>query len=362
MPKRYLREAVRLYGEGIDLDWAVRISYVHQVYGLFAQNLKEHFPKTQDMDTVKTLLLAANQNRFEAMKMTGELVKLYRIFAENGIRAVPLKGAVLAKMLYADPTCRHATDIDMLIRHEDFDAARKILAERGYTSGKSYVSTPKKTEVYESKFHDYDFVSPNDVKLELHWRVADIRAAEILTCDNAISVISFYGQELPTYTPEEWLVYLAYHGVHHGYMWMKWLVDFETMARYSGVDRKAAMALAEEKGLAWALRASFELVRLTAGVDGAGQENCSNRLALEMFRVLTKSEGQKDETFMAYRSYLDAELLRRGLLSDRERARRIDPSEKDFERFDFSDRFFFLYYIVRGPYKLYRMIADRLGR
>ena len=358
MPKKYLKRAKEIYLGGLDLDEAVNISYTHQVFTLFARNLKEHFPDADENESVKTLYVAANRNRFEAMRQTGELVKLYRAFTGAGIRTVPLKGVLLSKMLYGDPTYRYATDIDLLIAHEDFDKARELLAENGYSSNKEYVSTPKQTEVYESKFHDYDFVSKDGVKLELHWRVADIKAAEILTCGNALQTVSFFGQELPTYTPEEWLVYLAYHGVHHGYMWMKWLTDFDTMARCPSVDREAAMALAEEKGLAWALRASYALVYIVSG----GEESGANvsRLTREMLGVLTKSNGLKDDIFMAYRSFLDSELERRGLLTDREKTRRIDPSEKDFERFHFSDRFFFLYYVVRGPYKVYRMIAEKL--
>ncbi len=358
MPKAYLRKAESIFRSGIDLDEAVRIAYVHQVYSLFATNLKEHFPEAGGNEAVRTLYLAANRNRFESMKQTGELVRLYTAFTEGGIKTVPLKGVLLSKMLYNDPTYRYATDIDLLIPHEDFDKARQILAEQGYTSNKEYVATAKQTEVYESKFHDYDFVSKDGVKLELHWRVADIKAAEILTCDNADSTVDFFGRELPGYTPEEWLVYLAYHGVHHGYMWMKWLTDFDTMARHPDVDRKAAMSLAEEKELDWALRASYALVYLVTGGD-EGRDITLSRLTEEMLGVLTNSNGQKDDVFMAYRSFLDTELERRGLLTDRERMRRIDPSEKDFETFHFSDRFFFLYYIVRGPYKLYRTLTGK---
>ena len=358
MPKKYLKKAQDIFKTGLDLDEAVRIAYVHQVYSLFARNLKDHFPEAGENEAVKAMYVAANRNRFDSMKQAGELVRLYRVFTDNGLRTVPLKGVLLSKMLYDDPTYRYATDIDLLIRHDDFDRAKEILAEQGYTSNKEYVSTAKQMEVYESKFHDYDFESKDGTKLELHWRVADIKAAEILTCDNADSTVLFFGQELPTYTPEEWLIYLAYHGVHHGYMWMKWLTDFDTLARHASVDRKAAMELAAEMGLDWALRASYAMAYLVSG----GDENAVSvsRLTEEMAGVLTKSNGQKDDVFIAYRSFLDTELERRGLLTDKEKTRRIDPSEKDFETFHFSDRFFFLYYVVRGPYKLYRVLKGKI--
>ena len=43
MPKKYLKKAQDIFRNGLNLDEAVRIAYVHQVYSLFARNLKDHF-------------------------------------------------------------------------------------------------------------------------------------------------------------------------------------------------------------------------------------------------------------------------------------------------------------------------------
>ena len=240
MPEVYLKRAERLYSEGLDLSECVKIAYVHQVYGLFASNLKKYFPAAGQAtrsgeasgitDEIRGLYENANKNKIAAMKQSGELVRLVRLMEGAGIRAVPMKGVILSKILYGEATYRVATDIDILVPHEKLAEAKELLLSHGYKCLKDYVETEKQTEVYESKFHDYDFESENGVRLELHWRVADYKNAEILSIDDAQSELEFYGQILPSFCAEELLVYLAYHGVHHGYMWMKWLVDFDALS------------------------------------------------------------------------------------------------------------------------------------
>ncbi len=368
MPEIYLRRAEKLYSEGIDLEEAIRISYVHQVYGLFAANLKKYFPGLSQAtrrgeesgitDMVRELYRNADRNKIACMKQAGELVKLVRLMNEAGIRAVPLKGVVLSKILYGEATYRVATDIDLLIPHDEIGRAKEILLDHGYTCLKDYVETKKQTEVYESKFHDYDFESESGVRLELHWRVADFMNVALLSIDDAKSELEFYGQILPSFCAEELHVYLAYHGVQHGYMWMKWLVDFDALNRHPLIDRSKVKNIAAMRKLMFAMEASESLAALAAGEDET-RTVFGTQLVTEMMKVLIGSNGRKDDTFKAYRLFLDGEMDRRGLVTKREKKRRIDPSEKDFEKFHFSDRFFFLYYIVRGPYKLVRKLFGK---
>lgn len=368
MPEVYLKRAERLYSEGLDLSECVKIAYVHQVYGLFASNLKKYFPAAGQAtrsgeasgitDEIRGLYENANKNKIAAMKQSGELVRLVRLMEGAGIRAVPMKGVILSKILYGEATYRVATDIDILVPHEKLAEAKELLLSHGYKCLKDYVETEKQTEVYESKFHDYDFESENGVRLELHWRVADYKNAEILSIDDAQSELEFYGQILPSFCAEELLVYLAYHGVHHGYMWMKWLVDFDALSHHPLIDREKVKKIAAMRKMTFALEASESLAALVAG-ENETRTVFGTQLTKEMLKVLTGSGGVKDDTFKAYRLYLDGEMDRRGLVTKKEKKRRIDPSEKDFERFHFSDRFFFLYYIVRGPYKLYRKLFKK---
>ena len=99
MPEVYLKRAERLYSEGLDLSECVRIAYVHQVYGLFASNLKKYFPAAGQAtrrgeasgitDEIRGLYENANKNKIAAMKQSGELVRLVRLMEGAGIRSPP---------------------------------------------------------------------------------------------------------------------------------------------------------------------------------------------------------------------------------------------------------------------------------
>ena len=86
-----------------------------------------------------------------------ELDILYRLFEENGIEYMPLKGAVV-KPLYPSPEWRSMSDADILIREEQYDRVRPIMLSLGYS------------EETESD-HEYIWDKPNALHLELHKRV-----------------------------------------------------------------------------------------------------------------------------------------------------------------------------------------------
>jgi hypothetical protein len=51
-----------------------------------------------------------------------------------GLRPILLKGPVISRWLYADPTQRSYLDVDLLVSPRDFAAAESVLAELGYDS------------------------------------------------------------------------------------------------------------------------------------------------------------------------------------------------------------------------------------
>lgn len=55
-----------------------------------------------------------------------------RTLAGSGIQVMPVKGALLQHWLYDDPSERHLTDVDLLVRPNDLGAAVERLAAAGY--------------------------------------------------------------------------------------------------------------------------------------------------------------------------------------------------------------------------------------
>ena len=85
-----------------------------------------------------------------------ELEQISRLFEEEKIFFVPLKGAVL-KRYYPEEWMRIGTDLDVLVREDICEKAKDILVE-------------KLNYKFESKEnHDYQLVSPGGVSVELHF-------------------------------------------------------------------------------------------------------------------------------------------------------------------------------------------------
>lgn len=89
---------------------------------------------------------ASNDSRLQ--DMLHEFRRLNDGFRSQGIMAITLKGFSLIPDFCADPSVRHQTDFDFLIKPDDVDTAAELLRSHGYSTprlsytGESFFSTP----------------------------------------------------------------------------------------------------------------------------------------------------------------------------------------------------------------------------
>lgn len=96
-------------------------------------------------------------------KLRAELSRICKLFEENGICHMPLKGAVMRKF-YPDPWMRTSGDVDVLVKKEDAELASKLLVSNfNYKN----VHKEKRTE------HDYGFYAENGTPVELHYELME---------------------------------------------------------------------------------------------------------------------------------------------------------------------------------------------
>ena len=92
--------------------------------------------------------------------MEYELSRIRSVFERNGIKFIPLKGAII-RDLYPEGWMRTSSDIDVLVEKESLDKAQScMVSELGYKTGK------------ESR-HDHSLHSPGGVHVELHFDLMD---------------------------------------------------------------------------------------------------------------------------------------------------------------------------------------------
>ena len=73
------------------------------------------------------------ENLARNLTLFHELRSILKALDDHGIKAMALKGAMLAETVYKNPALRPLSDLDLLIKREDVDKAEKVLLDSGYT-------------------------------------------------------------------------------------------------------------------------------------------------------------------------------------------------------------------------------------
>ena len=139
------------------------------------------------------------------------------------IPVVVLKGAVAASR-WADPTVRQQSDVDLLVRVADKDAATRALLD-ARVCGERFL---------DSEHMHNDSLSPADpsgLVVELHHALSshhDIRVRTEELLERRTRVKTAQG-ELPALSVEDDAVYLALHATTHALARLAWLVDLAVL-------------------------------------------------------------------------------------------------------------------------------------
>lgn len=121
-------------GEWVDWQALTRLAIEYQLLPVFYMNLiKENSVKDIPEDFLSNLKNLYLINLRRNIELESQVYKILYGLNEAGIQAIPLKGPVLAHLLYNDLAFRHCSvDLDILIRQEALPAAEARLKELGY--------------------------------------------------------------------------------------------------------------------------------------------------------------------------------------------------------------------------------------
>jgi hypothetical protein len=168
-----------------------------------------------------SLLAGAARN----LLMGRQISQVLTVFQEAGIPVLLVKGPALARTVYPDPALRHSSDIDLLIRPEDFLQCEKIMETLGY-------SCPARTfHLSRYAFHHQAFLSGNNrVMVEVHW-MADYGFGYFPKnwLNNSMErKIHVQSDDLAfdTLHPLDHLQFLVFHNViQHNHRRLDWIMD-----------------------------------------------------------------------------------------------------------------------------------------
>jgi hypothetical protein len=217
-------------------EWDIFLdsAYVHGVFPLVHKALKA---VTTVPEHVKRYLKTSNlEIARRNMTMTTELVKIMKLFEDNGIEVITFKGPVLSQIIHGDITQRQYADIDILLCNaKELFYSGELLIKSGYAF--DYSLKFLKNKALLKIFKDVTFANSR-VSLELHWKLFEdkfIQNNHANKFDFNAYFCEINGYMIRTLELDSLLFYLCIHGSKHFWERVEWIVDIDRLVRRNDI-------------------------------------------------------------------------------------------------------------------------------
>ncbi|WP_078553432.1 nucleotidyltransferase family protein [Bacillus alkalicellulosilyticus] len=216
---------------GIDWDLFLEQALHHRLYPLLYQKVKGLDKKYVPSYVIEQLEMYYKRNTFQMLFLSAEMEKVSKLFTEQKINLLFLKGPVLADELYGDVSLRTSSDLDFLIPIDQLPQAEQLLVSLGYEKD-DYIETVLND--WQWRHHHVTYYHPTkQVKMEIHWRLNPGPAKEpsfneLWERKQKSELTSF-----PVYLlgKEDLFLFLVSHGARHGWSRLRWLVDIHQLLK-----------------------------------------------------------------------------------------------------------------------------------
>ena len=197
---------------------------------------------------VEALRVEAHRSAASSLLLVRRLREVLAALEAAGVPALAYKGPAQAALAYGDPGLRPFTDLDLLVREPDLEAAAAALEAEGY---RPLVPSARARRLHRVGHHDLALVAPDGTLVELHWDVLSpytgwtIPSAPLW--DRA-SGVRLGGAEIPTLSAEDHALVVCAHSAKHHWERLEWLTSLAGLLRAPGVDPAGVLARSRETG------------------------------------------------------------------------------------------------------------------
>lgn len=220
--------------EAVDWKYLLEQAEFHGIIPLIAHNLDTNgFSSQIPQPYLDQLKHVYNSTLYRNVILSAELANVLSTFSQHGIAVIPLKGTVLAEILYGNPALRTMVDMDILVHPVDVTVAGSLLVELGY---QQLVSQ----QIWDHPFHEVPYCKQARFPLfiELHWDIADRKLVAVPEQDiwHHARPLQLQGVATKVLSPEDNLLFLANHLTKQGTHLLKSLGDIaELVKKYEAV-------------------------------------------------------------------------------------------------------------------------------
>jgi hypothetical protein len=204
-----------------DIDWAylMQTAVKQGIMPLLYQSLNTTCPEAVPKANLAQLRNYFHTNAQRNLFLTKELLKLLTLFESHSIPAIPFKGPVLAVSAYGNLSLRRISDLDILVREQDYHKAKKLLLDQGHRMVKN--RGHEAFYLQAQMWHE-----EKDVSVDLHYGIQPkhLQLNSEIFLEN-LQPLSFVGTRIQTFSPETHLLILCIEGKKEGWNQFSRLCD-----------------------------------------------------------------------------------------------------------------------------------------
>ncbi len=211
------REALKIALANLPRDYPIaEEAEKHGIAPLVSHHLQRIGASGHDLE-MKKLYLQYVQNRNRNRVQMQILENILLLFTTKNVDLLILKGGALCNLIYPDTALRPMSDLDILVKEDDAETARRLLSDMGFTgTGNRMKQKHHLLHALPEMTMDVDGVV---VRVDLHINVFTNLHAASLSMEAAHKpFISFQVGDQSAYTLgyEEMLIHLCHHLITPG--------------------------------------------------------------------------------------------------------------------------------------------------
>jgi len=221
-----------LVHKGLNWQSILEIAQRHGVRPLLRQGLKftcwDDVPQSTRFDLESFNRASLQRN----LSYTSELLRLLKLFEQNGIAVAAFKGPVLAQSVYGDLSLREFNDLDIMVHQADLHKAEEILIATGYAAQFPDADYRSTFVSYQGQYAFYS--NRTGIWVDLHWKLSSkgvpfpIQTGEVWS---RLRQVIIAGRAIPTLADDDLMLYLAAHGTKEAWRRLIWICDFTNLLR-----------------------------------------------------------------------------------------------------------------------------------
>jgi len=254
-----------------ELDWKyLRDKATQQgMMPLLYRHLNAVCPQSVPASILNSMREEFISNSQTCLHLFGELRKLLRFLGQNGLTAVAFKGPVLSAAAYGAIALRQAGDLDILIEPGAFSRAKELLGSAGYRLHPPLTESQLASQL--NSHCEIEFRSAGLSVVDLHWGLSPKSFHFGLDAEGVIErskTICIQGTSLLTFSNEDSILYLCFHGSKHYWSRLEWISSLAEFIRANpAIDWSIVIARANESRGRHMLTLGLILAREVGDVD-----------------------------------------------------------------------------------------------